>query len=172
MATFFRIQGWVQTPQGNAVPGASVAILTQPANTSTQPGTPLASLFSESSSNTATISSAVWSGQQITFTFVGSVPSDVVPGSFIQLAGVNPGAFNNDWLVLSVNGLQVVVAAINNPGIYISGGTVTTSVLPNPLSTDGNGYWFAYVLPGLYTLQIYGPSIPELDYPDQLVSST
>ena len=169
--TYFRIEGWIQTPQGNAVPGASVAILTQPANTSTQPGTPLAAVFSAPNSNSATIASASWAGQQITFLFSGSVPSDVLPGSYIQLTGVNPGAYNGDWLVVSVNGLQVIVTAISNPGMYVSGGTVTTSVLPNPLTTDGNGYWFGYVAPGFYDLQEYGPLLAELDYPDQLIVS-
>jgi hypothetical protein len=171
MPTYFKIEGWVQTPQGNAVPGASVAILSQPANTATQPGTPLASLYSAPNSNPASITGASWAGGQITFLFSGSVPLDVVPGTYIGLTGINPGAYNGDWLVLSVNGLSVAVASLSNPGTYISGGTVATSVLPNPLTTDGNGYWFGYTLPGFYTYQIYGPVIPELDYPDELVSS-
>ncbi len=133
---FYRLQGWLQTPTGNAVPGASVAILTQPADTTTEPGTPLASLYSASSSNSATVTNAVWSGQQITFT-LNSVPADVIPGSYIGVSGASPSGYNSTlsapWLVVSVSGLNVVVLSIANPGTYSSGGTVATSLQPNQL---------------------------------------
>ena len=51
MATFFRMDGWVKSVQGYAVPGAQVFVLNQPANT---PNTlkaalpsPLVSIFSD-----------------------------------------------------------------------------------------------------------------------------
>ena len=167
----YRLQGWLQTPTGDAIPGASVAILTQPANTTTQPGTPLAALYSASSSNSANVTNAVWSGQQITFT-VDAVPADVIPGSYIGVSGASPSGYNSTisapWLVVSVTGLNVVVLSIANPGTWSSGGTVATSLWPNPTYTDGNGFWFGYAASGLYTVQIYGPTLQsQLVYPDQ-----
>lgn len=47
MATFFRIDGWVKTTQGVAVPGAKVYVLAQPANLP-YPPSPLISTYSDS----------------------------------------------------------------------------------------------------------------------------
>lgn len=47
MATFFRMDGWVKTTQGVAVPGAKVYIINQPANT-TFPPSPLANIYADS----------------------------------------------------------------------------------------------------------------------------
>ena len=165
--TFYRLQGDTSTPLGIALPGISVAILTQPANTSSTPGSPLAQLYSGPTSNSATISTASWSGQQITFTFSATPPADVVAGSYITVSGVAPSGYNSTWLVGEVSGNNVIVAALTNPGTYIAGGNVATSALPNPTFTDGNGYWFAYCAPGLYTVQIFDPSIATQVYPDQ-----
>jgi hypothetical protein len=43
-------------------------------------------------------------------------------------------------------------------------------VLPNPVTTDGNGYYFAYAAAGLVSLQIYYSTV-ELNYPDQPVGT-
>ena len=174
-ATFFRYDGWVQTPTGEAVPGASVAVLTDPSDFSTQPGTPLATIFGEGDSNSATIIGATWAAQQLTFELSATPPDDIVPGSYISVSGVTPSAFNSTlaapYLVLSVSGDFVTVADLSNPGTYGSGGTVATSVLPNPLTTDGNGHYFFYAEPGLYGVQVYGSGIFEQDYPDQGVGT-
>lgn len=167
MSTFFRLQGNTSTPLGIALPGISVAILTQPADTSSTPGSPLAQLYSGTASNSATITGASWSGQQITFIFSATPPADVVAGSYISIIGAAPSGFNGTWLIAEVNGTNVIVTALNSPGTYIAGGVVATSTLPNPTFTDGNGYWFAYCLPGLYTVQIFDPSITTQVYPDQ-----
>jgi hypothetical protein len=171
---FFRLQGWVQTPLGAAVAGADVAILDQPADFTTQPGSPLADIFSAPESNSANITAASWNAQQIQFTF-DAVPDDVVPLSFIGVTDVDPDGYNNvpgsPWQVLAVNGNVVTVSALVNPGAYNSGGVVATSLLPNPLTTDGNGYYFCYTAPGLVSVQVYGPTIAELDYPDQPVGT-
>ena len=173
-ATFFRYDGWVQTPTGEAVPGASVAVLTDPSDFSTQPGTPLATIFGEGDSNSATIIGATWAAQQLIFELSATPPDDIVPGSYISVSGVTPSAFNSTlaapYLVLSVSGNFVTVADLSNPGTYGSGGTVATSVLPNPLTTDGNGHYFFYAEPGLYGVQVYGSGIFEQDYPDQGVA--
>lgn len=166
---FFRIEGWVQTPLGAAVAGASVAILDQPADFSTQPGSPLADIFAADTSNSANVTAALWEAQQIQFT-LDAVPADVVPNSYIGISGASPSTFDSTleapYLVVSVVGLVVTVAALTNPGTWISGGVVATSLLPNPLTTDGNGYYFAYAAAGLFSLQVYYSTV-ELDYPDQ-----
>lgn len=169
--SFYRYDGSVITPTGNAVPGASIAVLTQPASFSGQPGSPLAATYAGPASNSATITAAVWSGGQISLTFSGSVPADVIPGSFIGLSSVTPSTFNTTlsapYLVISVTGLVVVVASLTSPGTYVSGGTVATSVLPNPTASDGDGNFFFYAAAGIYSVQIYSPTITERDYPDQ-----
>jgi hypothetical protein len=169
--TYFRYDGVVQTPQGNAVAGASIAVLgDNPPDFSTQPGSPLLDIFSGPNSNSATITAAQWIGGQITFTFSTTPPTDVVPNSYISVSGVTPSGFDAIYEVISVDGDEVIVGpVINSPGTYVSGGTVATSVLPNPLASDGNGRYFFYVLPGLVAVQIYGGAvlINELDLPDQ-----
>src|ERR1700734_1092270 len=161
--TFARMDGVIQTPTGLAVPGASVAVLTQPANTSMEPGSPLATLYGSGNSNGASITAASWSGGQIVFTFSATPTSDVVAGSYIGVAGASPSGYNTTvsapWLVSEVDGDYVTVISLSNPGTYVSGGTVTTSALPNPTLTDGNGHWVFYATPGLYTVQEYGPKI-------------
>ena len=158
----FRFDGRVQDIVGNAIAGASVAVLTQPANTSTQPGSPLATLFNAANSNAPTLTSASWSSLTAQITFViTSPPADVVPGSYIRITGVNPAGYNNVWQVVSVSGNNVVVttpftlASIANPGAYVSGGTVATSALPNPFFTDTLGNFFFYAASGIYTVQLY-----------------
>lgn len=173
MSTFYRYDTTIQQPLGPAVPGASVAVLTDPSDFSTQPGSPLAALYAASSSNSANVTAAVWAAQQITF-MLDAVPADVVTGSYFGLSGASPSSFNTDvsdpWLVLGVNGNQVVVQALTNPGTWVSGGVVASSALPNPTFTDGNGHAFFYAAAGLYGVQVYGP-IDEQDYPDQGVGT-
>src|SRR5215472_5176066 len=163
MSSQFRYDGRVQSTVGQAIAGASIAVLTQPANTTTQPGTPLATIFNAATSNANTISAASWSvlTGQITFTF-GSAPSaDVVAGAYIGVTGVTPTGYNGIWQVVSVAGSTVVVttpftlAAITNPGTYVSGGVTASSALPNPFFSDTLGNFFFYAASGVYTVQIY-----------------
>lgn len=175
MPSFFRADYTVQNPLGLAIPGANIAVLNQPANFSSQPGSPLATIYAAPNSNSATIIAASWSGQQITFTFSTTPPSDVVEGSYIAVSGVTPSTYNTTleapYLVVEVDGNNVIVTALNSPGTYGSGGTVATSVLPNPTFTDGNGNGFFYTLPGIYSVQIYEPTITERDLEDQDVGT-
>lgn len=158
-----RYDGRVQDIQGNALQGASIAVLTQPANTSTQPGSPLATLFNAAISNANTISTASWipTTAQIAFTFGSAPQADVVAGAYIQVTGVVPTGYNGIWQVVSVVGSVVTVTtpftlvAIANPGTYASGGTVATSALPNPFFSDQLGNFYFYVASGTYTIQIY-----------------
>lgn len=159
----FRYDGRVQDIVGNAIAGASVAVLTQPANTTTQPGSPLAVISNASVQNTPTVTSASWSNLTGQLTFVTSTtpPADVVAGSFVLVAGFTPTGYNGIWQVVSVTGNNIVVttpytlAAIANPGTFVSAGTFTTSALPNPFFTDTLGNFFFYAPAGIYTVQLY-----------------
>jgi hypothetical protein len=163
MSSQFRYDNRVQAVTGQALSGVSIAVLTQPANTSTQPGSPLATIFAAATSNAATLSSASWSSLtgQITFVFSAPPSADVVAGSYLNVTGVTPAGYNGIWQVVSVNGNNVVVTtpftltAIANPGAYVSGGTVATSALPNPFFTDTLGNFNFYAAAGIYTVQIY-----------------
>src|SRR6266849_2381255 len=160
----FRYDGSVRSVVGNALTGLSVAVLTQPAVTPTQPASPLASIFAAPITNSAALSSASWLNGVITFVFSATPPADVVVGSYIQITGVNPTGYNGVWLVTGVSGNNVTVTtpftlvAIANPGAYVSGGTVATSALPNPFLTDALGNFFFYAPAGTYTIQIYDTS--------------
>ena len=169
---YFRYDGTVLTPVGAAVPSADIAVLGQPADFSTQPGSPLQAIYSQPNSNSASISTASWAAQEIAFTFSAPPPADVLADTYIAVSGVSPTGYNSTleepWLVLSVVGNVVTVAALTNPGTYSSGGTVTTSVLPNPTLSDGNGNFFFYTLPGLVSVQIYYSTV-ELDFTDQQI---
>src|SRR6267378_162631 len=160
----FRYDGSVRSAVGSALTGLSVAVLTQPAVTTTQPGSPLASIFAASITNSASLSSASWLNGVMTLVFSAGPPADVVAGSYVQITGVNPAEYNGVWQVVSVSGNNVVVttpftlAVPANPGVYVSGGTVATSALPNPFLTDALGNFFFYAPAGTYTIQIYDTS--------------
>jgi hypothetical protein len=175
MPSFYRFDGNVQTPLGQAVSGASIAVLTQPASFATQPGSPLATLYAANGSNAATIIGATWSGGQIVFQLSAPPPADIVSGSYIFVSSVNPGGYNSTlsapWVVVSVAGNFLTVLALTNPGTYVSGGTVATSALPNPTTSDGNGNYFFYATAGIYSIQIYGEGTVEHDFIDQDVGT-
>lgn len=160
----FRYDGSVRNTVGSALTGLSVAVLSQPAVTSTQPGSPLVSIFAAPSTNAATLTGASWLNGVMTLVFSGAVPADVVAGSYVQITGVNPTGYNGVWQVVSMSGLNVVVTTPftlvppANPGLYVSGGTVATSALPNPFLTDSLGNFFFYAPAGTYTIQIYDTS--------------
>lgn len=173
--SFFRYDGSVRNPLGFAVGGCSIAVYTQPCvivPDSNQVGTPLATIWAASSSNAPNLTSASWSSGFINFT-LDSIPSDVVPGSFISISGVNPTGYNGIWLIAAVNGL-VVSAAAPNPGAYNNGGTVATSALPNPFTADNLGNYFFYATQDVYTVQEFDPQynrIVPIILPDQQVVS-
>jgi hypothetical protein len=161
MSSAFRYDGRVQSTSGFAIPGVSIAVLSQPALTTTQPGSPLASIFAAATSNAATITAASWLAGIISFTFSAPPPADVVAGSFIGVTLVNPTGYNGIWQVIDVVGNVVRVTtpftlvAIADPGAYVSGGTVATSALPNPFFTDALGNFRFYAAAGIFTVQIY-----------------
>jgi hypothetical protein len=163
MSSQFRFDGRIQSTSGFAISGVSIAVLNQPASTTTQPGSPLATIFAAATSNAATLSTTSWLAGIISFTFSAPPPADVVPGSFIQLTLVNPTGDNGIFQVVSVVGNVVTVttpftlAPLANPGLYVSGGTVATSALPNPFPSDTLGNFFFYAAAGIYTVQIFDP---------------
>jgi len=165
MSSQGRYDGRVQDILGNALQGASIAVLTQPANTTTQPGSPLATLFNAAISNSASLAAGTsWSAttQQITFVTTAAYPSDIVVGSYVTVTGTTPTGYNGTWQVTVLNSTTsfsvttpFTLAAIANPGTWSSGGTIATSALPNPFFTDTLGNFFFYVAPASYTVQIY-----------------
>src|SRR5437660_1307760 len=161
----FRYDGSVRTVVGSALTGLSVAVLSQPANTSTQPGSPLAAIFAASITNSATLSGASWLAGTATFVFSATPPADVVAGSYIQVTLVNPTGYNGVFLVTGVSGNNVTAALVTNPGAYVSGGTIATSALPNPFTTDNLGNFFFYAAAGTYTVQIYDATLGRLSAP-------
>jgi hypothetical protein len=161
----FRTDSSVRTVVGSALSGLSVAVLTQPAVTTTQPGSPLAAIFAASITNSAALSGASWLAGVVTFVFSAPPPADVVAGSYIQITGVNPAGYNGVFLVTGVSGNNVTAALVTNPGAYVSGGTVATSALPNPFTTDNLGNFFFYAPAGTYTVQIYDAALGRLSAP-------
>jgi hypothetical protein len=158
--SFFRYDLTVRSALGQVVDGASVAVLSQPAsfpNGDNEAGTPLATLWAASVSNSVNISAISWANGIVSFTLL-SVPSDLVPGSYFSVSGVNPSAYNTIWQCTGVAGNVVTAVSVANPGTYISGGAVATSALPNPFLTDNLGNGFFYASPGEYTVQIFDPT--------------
>jgi|ERR1700734_499143 len=47
MTTYYRLDGWIQSQTGACIPNGAVAVLTQPATTSAQPGSPLATTYAD-----------------------------------------------------------------------------------------------------------------------------
>jgi hypothetical protein len=175
LSTYFRYDKSASSVVGLALPGVSVAVLTQPAVITTQPGSPLATIWNAALSNAPTLSLATWANGYITFT-LGSIPSDVAVGAYLSVSGINPVGYNGIWQIYSITGLLVTVTQSNGslitvtPGTYVSGGTVATSALPNPFLTDQLGNFFFYALPGIYTVQLYGTALPtQLVLADQNV---
>lgn len=162
----FRYDGTTRSIVGLSLSGVSVAILTQPANTTTQPGSPLATIWAASLSNAPTLTGASWANGFITFA-LNTIPSDVVAGAYLSVSGITPTGYNGIWLISSVSGLNVIVTKTDGtlinptPGVYVSGGTVATSALPNPFLTDQLGNFFFYAAAGIYTVQLYGSALPN-----------
>jgi hypothetical protein len=177
--TQYRFDGSVRNAIGQAIPGVEVFVCTQPLSSGAGviPPTPLALLYANAAGpNAASLSSAFYSGGYITFVFSAPPPADVVDGSFISISGASPAGYNGIWQVVSVSGNNITVVLpfetfAPNPGAYVSGGTVATSALPNPILTDGNGNFFFYTATGIYTLVYFDTEdrIVTQFFPDQTV---
>lgn len=180
MSSFFRFQDIAINAIGQALAGLEVYVCTQPLTSAAGviPPAPLATLYAASSSNAATITDAEYEGGYIIFTFSATPPADVVVGSFIGVTGANPSGFNAVWEVIEISGNEVTVVTpfenfAPNPGTWVSGGTVATSALPNPVVVDANGNYFFYATNAIYTLVFYDPlnRVPTQVFPDIQVNA-
>lgn len=165
-----RYDGSVRDIIGESLVGVEVAVLTQPAVTTTEPGSPLATIYSGSTTSTLTISGASWLAGTATIV-VSSVPSELTVGSYIQVSSVSPSGYNGIVQVTAISGLNVSYLVATNPGTYSSGGSVRTAALPNPFLSDNLGNFFFYTVQGLVTVQIYGGTLQQqLVLPDQAIT--
>jgi hypothetical protein len=179
----FVFRGVVRNSIGEAVPGVEIYVCNQPLTSGTNiPPAPLASLYASATApNSASIETAVYIGGFIEFTFTAALPADVLPGSFIAVSGVAPTGYNQVWQVVTMDTVNNIVTVTlpfqnfaPNPGTYVSGGSVATSALPNPVLTDGNGNFSFYTASGFYTLVVFDPAdrIPTVFLPDTAVLSS
>ena len=168
--SFFRMDGTVATPVGQAIAGVEVYVCSQPATTDVIPPSPLVELYSAPTSNSVAVESATWSLGLLTLV-LASIPSDLVVDSFIQVLGANPSAFNGVYTVEAVDTdtNTVTLDLATNPGAYVGSATVQTSALPNPTLSDGLGNFFFYAPSGTYTIVYYDPNsnVPTQVFPDQ-----
>jgi hypothetical protein len=171
---FFRRDGTVATAVGQALAGIEVFVCSQPADTTDFPPSPLINLFASPLSNTLSISSISWE-LGILQLVLPALSADLVVGSYIQVQGANPSTFNGVYLVeaIDMDTNTVTVSLPDNPGTYLSGATIATSALPNPLLSDGLGNFFFYAPAGDYTVVFFDPAagLPTQIFPDQEVVS-
>jgi hypothetical protein len=148
---------------GSAVPGATISVLlgqTDTVNISTQPGSPLGSIYADPYGNSQI--------PQTPITLAGTV-STIAGSPNVALAA---GSQLSQFLVgniIVINGVQYTVAAwISAIAIVLatnaqSTGTFTYSAaIPvAALQTDGFGNFQFWTEPGYYVLQIYDPQMPN-----------
>jgi hypothetical protein len=120
----YRYDGTVQNAVGTALPGVSVAVLTQPANTSTQPGTPLASIFTDSTGATPL-------ANPLTTDNLGNYFFYAAPGTYtIQIYGAQLLEEQDfpDQEVVAPGGGSVTSVALTMPAEFsVAGSPVTSS---------------------------------------------
>lgn len=170
--SFSRYDGTIANAIGTALAGVEVFVCTQPADTTDFPPTPLASIFAATTSNAISITGASWELGVLELT-LASIPADLVVGSYISATGSNPASFNGIYQVVAIVGNVVILDLATDPGTYIGSATANTSVLPNPILTDGLGNFFFYATPGEYTVVYYDPQsrLPIQVFADQTVAT-
>jgi hypothetical protein len=164
-----RYDSVVQSPTGQAIAGASIAVCTQPATTTTTPCSPLATLYPDSSGTTYTISSIARSGNVVTVTT--SVANTVPVGQWVTLAGVTDPSFDGTFETTAQSGSTFQFAQVGTNGSS-SGGTVAGA---NPTFSDGLGNYHFYAAYGSgtqYTVQIYGQNVTTQIKPDQVYGTS
>jgi hypothetical protein len=167
----FRYDGNVRDVIGDSLNGVSIAVMTQPANTTTFPGSPLATIYSGPNSTSPNVTGASWLAGTATV-ILNTIPIDLIVGSYVEFDSISPSGYNGIVQVTGVNGLNVTYALNVNPGVYVSGGTARTSALPNPFLSDNIGNFFFYASAELYTVQLYGGTLRQpLVLPDQAITS-
>lgn len=147
-----RRDDWLTTPQGQALSGALVYYLTQPADTAVNPPTPLASVFSDTSGTPAT-------NPQITDGY-GHAVAYLNNGQLYTIAFYHPVLGANSPLVLPDQSLNSTTSS--GPGTFgqVPAGTI-----------DGTNRIFTLpVVPIQMTLWLNQPLIPGLGYTTAIVS--
>lgn len=121
MASFFRMDGWIKTAQGPAIPGAQIYVCTQPANTLSAPPSPLASIFSDVNGLSPVTQplAADGFGHYDFYALAGAYTVVVVIGGLIQQVypdqSLGGGSSSGGTaLVLEVNGIQTVNQMLQN----------------------------------------------------------
>jgi hypothetical protein len=125
MATVFRRDGTVNTSQGVAISGCDIYVCTQPANTSTIPPSPLASLFSDPNG-------AVPLAQPVETDGLGNYFFYAATGTYTIVVHDPEGRIDDqtfpDQEVVSPGGGSVTSVALSMPTEFsVSGSPVTSS---------------------------------------------
>jgi len=142
--------------RGLPVPNVNVGVCGEPASTSTQPCSPLATLYMDSTHQSYSIASsngAVRSSGIVTITTTSA--NGIQPGESVAISGVGDSTFNGTFTVQSSGGSQFSYAQAG-ANAASGGGTVSAA---NPLIADAHGNYFFYAAPGKYTVQIYSPQV-------------
>lgn len=147
-----RRDDWLQTPQGQALSGAYVYYLTQPADTTVYPPTPLASVFSDTSGTPA-------ANPQITDGF-GHAVAYLNNGQLYTIAFYHPVLGANSPLVLPDQSLNSTTSSAGTPFGQIPVGAI-----------DGTNRVFTLpVTPLQVTVWLNQPLIPGLGFTTAIVS--
>lgn len=151
----------VQSTQGQAIPGATVTVLSGQVDTvtsNTQPGSPLATIYADPYGYSQVPQTALnLSGNVV----INGTPN-VSYSSGNQLSAYLAGN------TITINGVQYTVASVNpTAGTLVlttnaasSGTFAWSATIPiTPLVSDGQGNFEFWAAPGYYVLQIYGIQI-------------
>ena len=111
---------YVPLPKGvravpNAISGTTIISLGSDGPTSVK----------RTSTSTNITSAFYTSGGSPIFTFNTAVPHGLVNGNYVEIDGISPGSYNGFYQVTVVDGDTFTVPAAVNPGVYVTGGTVT-----------------------------------------------
>jgi hypothetical protein len=118
-----RVQNSVLNGVSRPVPGAKVAVLTQPATTSTQPGSPLASIFLDPAGTQPATNPVLTDG-------LGNYSFYVAPGVYtLQIYG--------NGVVTSNNPNQLVIPDVQAP-LLVQSSTATVGQFASGIDANGN----------------------------------
>lgn len=140
ITNYFRMDGWVKSAQGPAIPGAQIYVCTQPANTVALPPSPLANIFADVNGLVPITQPIPTDGfghydfyaQAAVYTIVvglGGIVQELYPDQSLGGASGTSGGGGGTALVIQVNG-----ATPANQLLLNLQGAGNTSV-----STDGAG---------------------------------
>lgn len=140
ITNYFRMDGWVKSAQGPAIPGAQIYVCTQPANTVALPPSPLANIFSDVNGLVPITQPIITDGfghydfyaQAAVYTIVvglGGAVQEVYPDQSLGGASGTSGGGGGTALVIQVNG----VSPANQLLLNLQGAGSTS------VTTDGNG---------------------------------